>query len=98
MRKKRLILVIDPDITSLSCCMFVVAVNGFRVVGANTRQEAEGILIENQVDAVYMRKEIAHDFRVPVVVAVNVCDGLTGLRIATAGYRGHPKKARHDAG
>ena len=52
MRPKKLILVLDPDPTSLGITMFSLSVNGYRTVGAHTVAQARSIIAENPVDTI----------------------------------------------
>jgi CheY-like chemotaxis protein len=52
MRPKKMILCVDDNEQELSVLKFMLATNGYRVVSANTGQEAIGIFAENAVDLV----------------------------------------------
>lgn len=69
MRPKKLVMVLNPDPTELGIQMFSLSINGFRVVGAHTVEQANEIGKRLAIDAVLTRNEVKHECNVPVVVA-----------------------------
>ena len=73
MRPKKLILVLDPDPTSLGITMFSLSVNGYRTVGAHTVAQARSIIAENPVDAILWTQcndyqSLPQEFTIPSVM------------------------------
>jgi response regulator RpfG family c-di-GMP phosphodiesterase len=83
MHPKKLILVIEDNPSRLSCLMFALSVNRYRVIGAQDMMQARRTAREHPIDAIYMYNAVPHEFTVPVIVSKTMQEGLAKLKIAT---------------
>jgi len=94
MRPKKLVLVLCPDPTELGILMFSLSVNGYRVIGAHTIEQANEIGANHMLDAVLCRDEVKRDCSIPVVVKgkLDMAGVLHELKVACTRKRGPKKK------
>lgn len=92
MRPLKLILVLCPDHNELGITMFAISVHRFRVVGANTIDEANAIFKEHWVDCVVAAKieDLVTPINVPFVIKgeMNMRDLIDKIRDVSALKRG----------
>ena len=80
--RKSLILVIEPDEVMLAGLMLAISVNGYRVIGVQSLDQAETAMECHPIDAVHTRSAVAKRFTVPVITSTSVQDAVRKIKIA----------------
>lgn len=92
MHPKRLILVIERDPPLLSCLMLALSVNGYRVIGVHSLEQAIAAAREHPIDAIHSRRPINVKSNIPLIVSANMQETIAKLKLALLGR--HRKACR----